>query len=142
MYFLSFFFSSRRRHTRLRTVTGVQTCALPILRSLSARANRRRRILGLPPALRDLTVSQCRSHRRGIVFVGLVTTPAENYPAPGPLPTRTAARGRTGRQIICRKPSPPRPFPIWAKSQIHPQAIELTCRWICEKSKRDRKSVV
>jgi hypothetical protein len=105
-----------------------------------ARANRRRRILGLPPALRDLTVSQCRSHRRGIVFVGLVTTPAENYPAPGPLPTRTAARGRTGRQIICRKPSPPRPFPIWAKSQIHPQAIELTCRWICEKSKRDCRS--
>src|ERR1051325_6559859 len=27
---MSFFFSSRRRHTRLRTVTGVQTCALPI----------------------------------------------------------------------------------------------------------------
>jgi len=27
---LCFFFSSRRRHTRLRTVTGVQTCALPI----------------------------------------------------------------------------------------------------------------
>src|ERR1051325_6829866 len=25
-----FFLSSRRRHTRLRTVTGVQTCALPI----------------------------------------------------------------------------------------------------------------
>src|ERR1051325_6959705 len=28
------FFSSRRRHTRLRTVTGVQTCALPIYRRL------------------------------------------------------------------------------------------------------------
>ena len=27
----TFFFSSRRRHTRLLTVTGVQTCALPIL---------------------------------------------------------------------------------------------------------------
>src|SRR5881409_1799806 len=26
-----FFFSSRRRHTRCETVTGVQTCALPIL---------------------------------------------------------------------------------------------------------------
>src|SRR6184192_207391 len=26
-----FFFSSRRRHTRCRLVTGVQTCALPIL---------------------------------------------------------------------------------------------------------------
>src|SRR5213082_1734683 len=28
--FLCFFFSSRRRHTRLCQVTGVQTCALPI----------------------------------------------------------------------------------------------------------------
>src|ERR1043166_8122813 len=28
IYFL--FFSSRRRHTRFRNVTGVQTCALPI----------------------------------------------------------------------------------------------------------------
>src|SRR3546814_1070829 len=30
--FLFFFFSSRRRHTRCALVTGVQTCALPILR--------------------------------------------------------------------------------------------------------------
>src|SRR3546814_13554351 len=29
-----FFFSSRRRHTRCALVTGVQTCALPILRRL------------------------------------------------------------------------------------------------------------
>src|SRR3546814_4233118 len=29
-HFLSFFFSSRRRHTRCALVTGVQTCALPI----------------------------------------------------------------------------------------------------------------
>src|SRR3546814_7828424 len=28
------FFSSRRRHTRCALVTGVQTCALPILRML------------------------------------------------------------------------------------------------------------
>src|SRR3546814_949604 len=28
---LFFFFSSRRRHTRFALVTGVQTCALPIL---------------------------------------------------------------------------------------------------------------
>src|SRR5881409_2454043 len=28
--FVFFFFSSRRRHTRCETVTGVQTCALPI----------------------------------------------------------------------------------------------------------------
>src|SRR3546814_83037 len=30
-YVLVFFFSSRRRHTRCALVTGVQTCALPIL---------------------------------------------------------------------------------------------------------------
>src|SRR3546814_8483746 len=29
--FFIFFFSSRRRHTRCALVTGVQTCALPIL---------------------------------------------------------------------------------------------------------------
>src|SRR3546814_9257717 len=30
-FVLFFFFSSRRRHTRCALVTGVQTCALPIL---------------------------------------------------------------------------------------------------------------
>src|SRR3546814_17552512 len=30
-WFVFFFFSSRRRHTRCALVTGVQTCALPIL---------------------------------------------------------------------------------------------------------------
>src|SRR3546814_9839230 len=33
----SFFFSSRRRHTRCALVTGVQTCALPILLRLLQR---------------------------------------------------------------------------------------------------------
>src|SRR3546814_3545757 len=32
LYDYLFFFSSRRRHTRCALVTGVQTCALPILR--------------------------------------------------------------------------------------------------------------
>src|SRR3546814_14825285 len=31
MFLYVFFFSSRRRHTRCALVTGVQTCALPIL---------------------------------------------------------------------------------------------------------------
>src|SRR3546814_7704996 len=31
MLYVCFFFSSRRRHTRCALVTGVQTCALPIL---------------------------------------------------------------------------------------------------------------
>src|SRR3546814_8755429 len=34
--FSSFFFSSRRRHTRCALVTGVQTCALPIWLSIHA----------------------------------------------------------------------------------------------------------
>src|SRR6056297_3836065 len=38
-----FFFSSRRRHTRFSGVTGVQTCALPILASRRP-VNRRPRI--------------------------------------------------------------------------------------------------
>src|SRR3546814_7860654 len=33
-----FFFSSRRRHTRCALVTGVQTCALPILLTSSCRS--------------------------------------------------------------------------------------------------------
>src|SRR3546814_10403016 len=35
---LVFFFSSRRRHTRCALVTGVQTCALPILAELALEA--------------------------------------------------------------------------------------------------------
>src|SRR3546814_16635613 len=31
VYIVFFFFSSRRRHTRCALVTGVQTCALPVL---------------------------------------------------------------------------------------------------------------
>src|SRR3546814_6331241 len=33
--FYMFFFSSRRRHTRCALVTGVQTCALPILQNIA-----------------------------------------------------------------------------------------------------------
>src|SRR3546814_3042775 len=34
MFLFVFFFSSQRRHTRCALVTGVQTCALPILREV------------------------------------------------------------------------------------------------------------
>src|SRR3546814_6173158 len=36
MLLFGFFFSSRRRHTRFALVTGVQTCALPILEAFTA----------------------------------------------------------------------------------------------------------
>src|SRR3546814_1864139 len=35
VFFFFFFCSSRRRHTRCALVTGVQTCALPILQALA-----------------------------------------------------------------------------------------------------------
>src|SRR3546814_16835880 len=42
------FFSSRRRHTICALVTGVQTCALPILRDLEAAAfAKQHRLLGI-----------------------------------------------------------------------------------------------
>src|SRR3546814_3798174 len=37
---MGFFFSSRRRHTRCALVTGVQTCALPILAFVQGNADR------------------------------------------------------------------------------------------------------
>src|SRR3546814_1291095 len=48
--FYSFFFSSRRRHTRCALVTGVQTCALPIL--LSPRLNK------------QCSTHKCQNHKR------------------------------------------------------------------------------
>src|SRR3546814_334152 len=38
LFIIFFFFSSRRRHTRCALVTGVQTCALPILQRAGARS--------------------------------------------------------------------------------------------------------
>src|SRR3546814_10246159 len=40
MCIVSFFFSSRRRHTRCALVTGVQTCALPISAKAAIEASR------------------------------------------------------------------------------------------------------
>ena len=42
-----FFFSSRRRHTRYISVTGVQTCALPICAGDAVGASIEQRIVGL-----------------------------------------------------------------------------------------------
>src|SRR3546814_10688390 len=66
IYFLVFFFfSSRRRHTRCALVTGVQTCALPILVSSPME-------MALFCALSKNSVKRCagvqggaRSRRRG-----------------------------------------------------------------------------
>src|SRR3546814_19126060 len=43
-----FFFSSRRRHTRCALVTGVQTCALPILQELDPEDEEGKRLIRDP----------------------------------------------------------------------------------------------
>ena len=55
-----FFFSSRRRHTRLLTVTGVQTCALPIY--FSPQAIRNARALGYDVVFGDATDPEFLAH--------------------------------------------------------------------------------
>src|SRR3546814_4900787 len=69
----SFFFSSRRRHTRCALVTGVQTCALPICTDLMAARNLRREQLAkacadtpprLPAALTDMKLAPCPPEQR------------------------------------------------------------------------------
>src|SRR3546814_9145461 len=52
MLLFLFFFSSRRRHTRCALVTGVQTCALPILGAiyLHLNCNKRSAVLDLKTA--------------------------------------------------------------------------------------------
>src|SRR3546814_16100898 len=75
---LLFFFSSRRRHTRCALVTGVQTCALPILNTNIATSAAATAVLDLKnllkivplqnslPAMliRDRARTRSRHHRR------------------------------------------------------------------------------
>src|SRR3546814_6568199 len=49
-----FFFSSRRRHTRCALVTGVQTCALPILALALRELGRLERSIFMLDWLRDI----------------------------------------------------------------------------------------
>src|SRR3546814_928184 len=67
---LFFFFSSRRRHTRCALVTGVQTCALPIYRTVerhrggdAAQAQGADEGGGLPVAVRDRSTAAFASER-------------------------------------------------------------------------------
>src|SRR3546814_3742612 len=60
-----FFFSSRRRHTRCALVTGVQTCALPILKVDGCKPDEKTKAAAEREALRQGGVpdNQARSTR-------------------------------------------------------------------------------
>src|SRR3546814_9476137 len=65
---MSFFFSSRRRHTRCALVTGVQTCALPIstITAPDSRSALNRVMDVLGP---DAVIIQTRKTRGGVEVV-------------------------------------------------------------------------
>src|SRR3546814_5028527 len=67
MYY-SFFFSSRRRHTRCALVTGVQTCALPISRPETQFLIP---VLPLAVAIRSRVVEPKASWRTGLLASAL-----------------------------------------------------------------------
>src|SRR3546814_7947068 len=81
--FCWFFFSSRRRHTRCALVTGVQTCALPIL------TGRPR----LAPALVEVRL-RCRTDAEVAAYMGLITlTPGTMAVSLSPDRTRLIVHG-------------------------------------------------
>src|SRR3546814_3271790 len=97
LYFISCFFSSRRRHTSCALVTGVQTCALPI----SPRSLPLRGVLGFglvlewrPPGLVLLVPGDRRG--QALVEVLILRLPAELAAQ-----LRSEER-RVGKECVCR----------------------------------------
>src|SRR3546814_3413541 len=76
-----FFFSSRRRHTRCALVTGVQTCALPILECVVSAADhegqRAASRSGIPPETGASTISKPFSTAAAITLRAVATSMVE-----------------------------------------------------------------
>src|SRR3546814_9053358 len=92
-FYLLFFCSSRRRHTRCALVTGVQTCALPISIEAVLMTN-------VPPSIANYNQRAGRAGRRGQGFSSSLTI-ARNTPLD--LETRSEER-RVGKECVstCR----------------------------------------
>src|SRR3546814_10908098 len=93
---LFFFFSSRRRHTRCALVTGVQTCALPIL---AAGTND-----PLAPDLRRIGLPRRRRWGQpGVQADHVIVAAATSTTSPVARPTRSEER-RVGKECVrtCR----------------------------------------
>src|SRR3546814_9840817 len=90
----SFFFSSRRRHTRCALVTGVQTCALPIYDGASAWA--------LPIAGRDPLTGEVR-FVTGVVNLNAQRLVGDQGGRVTPLVATTLKIGRAScRERVCQ----------------------------------------
>src|SRR3546814_2472658 len=93
LFLFFFFFSSRRRHTRCALVTGVQTCALPILRICSLVADRTSVALTCAPRRRAVAIA----------WRPATPTPMTNALAALTVPARSEER-RVGKEGVstCR----------------------------------------
>src|SRR3546814_3439924 len=95
-----FFFSSRRRHTRCALVTGVQTCALPIL-------------VAPPTGSSDLTISDTGGDSTG---GDRTITNTGSVPASAPVVQNT---GNDGNVVIATLPP---------SVSIHSEIGRASCR--------------
>src|SRR3546814_2346192 len=64
LFLFLFFFSSRRRHTRCALVTGVQTCALPILPVADPQRQGSEAVPGQGPARPEALGKACHAQYR------------------------------------------------------------------------------
>src|SRR3546814_11193046 len=98
--FAFFFFSSRRRHTRCALVTGVQTCALPILASASEKT-----ATGRTPRRRQVRMMrQAISPRLAINRLSNMGFPMEFHSAAGPVGCAFVEKGRQPMLALGRNP--------------------------------------
>src|SRR3546814_19299449 len=124
-FMMFFFFSSRRRHTRCALVTGVQTCALPILPAADHRLPQGQqagpdaqgqgpRSAGAPPVrFAGLAATAAGSIEKGRALRGLFLVPAGAASAASfqPPPLRRQGRVGAGCRLGHRDPLPPTPSP-------------------------------
>src|SRR3546814_2819353 len=97
--FAFFFFSSRRRHTRCALVTGVQTCALPILASASEKT-----ATGRTPRRRQVRMMrQAISPRLAINRLSNMGFPMEFHSAAGPVGCAFVEKGRQPMLALGRR---------------------------------------
>src|SRR3546814_4923037 len=95
-----FFFSSRRRHTRCALVTGVQTCALPILTKSGIHFDWSKTHLtqGLVDRFIDLANASNLAQAREALFQGETINVTEGRAA-----EHTAERGEEIGRASCRE---------------------------------------
>src|SRR3546814_9454717 len=133
-----FFFSSRRRHTRCALVTGVQTCALPILEVDAAAPRFQDRATWLARQLSsDLehaavggihVLREMNRQGRGVGNVPVVFTSALGFRRPGSLDAvETDATGwdRLGTTVYNVSSTPQ----VWIDHQISEEDGNLLCNW-------------